>query len=106
MDENLFTFEQIDIETFRVILCNENHKVFRAHFPSNPILPGFLYLHICEKIFNHKIVEVKKIKFISFSKPNDILLLKYENKNEAYNVTFSSFGKKVCTLSYKIIKGI
>jgi 3-hydroxymyristoyl/3-hydroxydecanoyl-(acyl carrier protein) dehydratase len=105
MIENLFTFKKIGAKIYEITLTDENHPIFKAHFPNNPILPGFIYVNMCEYLLNHHIVYIKKAKFINFSKPNDILLLKYEKSNEVYNIIFTCKDKNICTISYKIDKG-
>jgi len=65
----------------RVLLSDENHTVFKAHFPSRPILPGFVHLEIISDIFNLEINGVKKAKFTGLVLPSQILLyIKNGNK--------------------------
>lgn len=58
---------------FKIKFSDENHPIFKAHFPDNPILPGFLQIDISQKLFNLKLQKIKKAKFINIVKPNDIL---------------------------------
>lgn len=48
---------------------NKNNKIFKAHFPENPIMPGACLVEIakdlCEKHLN-KHLNIKKIKSVKF----------------------------------------
>jgi len=64
-----------------VELCDEKHAVFKAHFPSNPILPGFVHLDIIEDAFELQLSGVKKAKFSALVHPRAILTYKKVNTN-------------------------
>ncbi len=65
---------------------HSSHQVFQAHFPNNPILPGFLHLDLFEELFNIEIKGVKKAKFLHFISPNMIIYIqKNKNKISVYN---------------------
>lgn len=101
MYKTIFTCKKIDFDKFEIILNNKEHPIFKAHFPKNPILPGFMYFNICEEALGHEIVYIKKAKFISFSKPKDELILAYKYKNGLFNVVFTCKDKNICTIVYK-----
>ncbi|MDR2100448.1 MAG: hypothetical protein LBP40_06465 [Campylobacteraceae bacterium] len=104
MDTNLYTIKKTS-NGFDITLSDSEHSLFKAHFEGNPILPGFIFFHICEAAAKHKIVEVVRAKFISFAKPNDILHLSIAQKEEIFYAVFERSEKKICTISYKIFKG-
>lgn len=56
-----------------VLLSDENHPIFKAHFPQKPILPGFVHLEIVSDIFNLNITGVKKAKYNELVLPSQIL---------------------------------
>jgi len=56
-----------------VVLSDAEHPVFKAHFPNNPILPGFVHLEIITELFDLKIDVIKKAKFSGFVKPLECL---------------------------------
>ncbi len=66
---------QNDVEAV-VRLSDENHPVFRAHFPTKPIMPGFIHFEIISKVFGVEITSIKKAKFLKLVKPNEILTYK------------------------------
>ncbi|MCD6173242.1 MAG: hypothetical protein J7J96_05530 [Sulfurimonas sp.] len=79
----------------KVELSGEEHPIFKAHFPSNPILPGFMHLEIISEVFNIEITQIKKAKFIEIVRPNQ--LLKYKKENNKFSVFVGE--KKVATFS-------
>lgn len=56
-----------------VKLSDENHPVFKAHFPNHPILPGFANFDIVSDAFDLKITSIKKAKFLNPATPNQTL---------------------------------
>lgn len=56
-----------------VLLSDESHPVFQAHFPSNPILPGFVHLEIVEELFEFQITTIKKAKYSAPVLPSQTL---------------------------------
>ncbi|MDR1461092.1 MAG: hypothetical protein LBI78_05550 [Campylobacteraceae bacterium] len=101
MDTNLYNIQTINGNNFEVCLSNESHPVFKAHFSNNPILPGFIFLHICESALNITITEIARVKFITFVKPCDILVLNISQKKDKIHAEFICKDKKVCTLNFK-----
>lgn len=101
MDTNLYIIKKHD-DKFRILLSGEEHSLFKAHFEGNPILPGFIFFHICEHAMGHTIAEVVRAKFITFAKPNDILELHVTQKEENFYAVFEREDKKICIITYKI----
>jgi 3-hydroxyacyl-[acyl-carrier-protein] dehydratase len=102
MDTNLYSIKALNISgSFEIRLKDKSHSVFKAHFPNNPILPGFIFLHICENALNIAMVEVVKAKFISFAKPCDILMLNALQKEDKIYAEFTCKDKKICSLIFK-----
>lgn len=64
-----------------VRLSDASHPVFQAHFPSNPIMPGFVHLDIIEDVFSFEVTSVKKAKYSAVVLPSEELTyLKDTNK--------------------------
>ncbi|MDR0408273.1 MAG: hypothetical protein LBH45_05125 [Campylobacteraceae bacterium] len=101
MDTNLYNIETINDSNFEIRLSDKLHPVFKAHFPNNPILPGFVFLHICESVLNVVMAEIVRAKFISFAKPCDILTLNISQKEDKTHAEFTCKDKKICTLIFK-----
>ncbi|MAD41098.1 MAG: hypothetical protein CL623_01730 [Arcobacter sp.] len=83
-------------------LSAKNHPVFKAHFPDNEILPGFLQIDIIAEIFTHQIISIKKAKFISLILPNDIIEYNItSNSNNKYKIIINKSDKKVSEIIYE-----
>lgn len=79
--DGLYTLVSLSDTRAEVLLSDANHPVFKAHFPSKPILPGFVHFEIVEDAFNIKIVAVKKAKFKALVLPSQKLIyIKKDNK--------------------------
>ena len=77
--------------SFKVTIeLNDKHKIFKGHFPGNPIVPGVCMIQIVKEILskllkkNLFLSEGSNIKFISVIKPeiNKILNIDYKIKQE------------------------
>lgn len=73
MLSNLFHLIQQENNFFSIKLSDANHPVFKAHFPSNPLLPGFMIIEIFAKVQNCEINKIQKVKFTKPALPNDEL---------------------------------
>ena len=72
----------------RVLLSDENHPIFKAHFENNPILPGFIHLEIIADVFDVEITGVKKAKFSNLVRPSQTLF--YVRDGQKIKVTSAS----------------
>ena len=97
--QNLYTINFIKKEKenieFKVTFSNENHKVFKAHFPNNPLLPGFMQIDILSTALKLKIIEIKKAKFLKPILPNDSVLYLIKIKDKNLNVKVEKENKKI-----------
>ncbi len=75
-------------------LSDENHPVFKAHFPTKPIMPGFIHFEIVSKVFNFEIKSIKRAKFLKLVKPGETLVYK-RNKNR-----FEVFSDDIIVASF------
>ncbi len=82
---NLYTIKFKSNSKVIVELSNEEHPVFKAHFPNNPILPGFVHFDIISDTFNIQLTTIKKAKFIKIALPSQILI--YEKNNNKFTVS-------------------
>ncbi|MFA7082968.1 MAG: 3-hydroxyacyl-ACP dehydratase [Arcobacteraceae bacterium] len=74
-------------------LTDASHEVFKAHFPNNPILAGFLQVDLIETLFKLEIKKIKRLKFLHIIKPNVTLTFKKNNQ------TFTIFNENELKLS-------
>jgi len=82
--DKLYKIESVSQTQGSVILSDEEHPVFKAHFENNPILPGFVHLEIIADLFNLEIQSIKKAKFSGFVKPSQ--RLEYVKKGNRVSV--------------------
>ena len=67
-------------ETKAIIkLSDENHPLFKAHFPTMPIMPGYVNFEIVADVFDLDITTIKKAKFLKTALPNQTLTYKKNN---------------------------
>ena len=78
--DGLYTIVEKSVNKGSVVLSDASHPVFKAHFPSNPILPGFIHLEIIEELFDIQITGIKKAKYSALVLPSERLDYIKENK--------------------------
>ncbi len=71
--DNLYTIEHKDENSITIKFNNKNHPIFKAHFPTEPVLPGYLNFDIVGDIFNIEIKAIKKAKFLKKILPNQTI---------------------------------
>jgi 3-hydroxyacyl-[acyl-carrier-protein] dehydratase len=71
--DGMYTLIEKKDDTVRVMLAESTHPIFQAHFPSKPILPGFVHLEIISTLFNVEISKIKKAKFLDLVLPSQAL---------------------------------
>ncbi len=71
--DGLYSVVEVSETEAIVLLADSNHPVFKAHFPSNPILPGFVHLEIISEVFKINITGVKKAKYTNLVLPSQTL---------------------------------
>lgn len=75
MIEDFYNIEKIEHERREMefkVRFNAEHRIFKAHFPSNPVVPGVCLLQICTNIllsnFSYKL-KLNKVVNIKFKHP-------------------------------------
>jgi len=81
---DLYSIEFKDDTKAIIKLSDSNHPVFKAHFPTKPILPGFINFDIVSELFDLDINKIKKAKFIKIIEPNQTLT--YEKNGNSFKV--------------------
>jgi 3-hydroxyacyl-[acyl-carrier-protein] dehydratase len=81
--DSLYTIQKISAENGSVkatIKLNEDHEIFKAHFPSQPVLPGACMLQMIKEILETALTvklqlsKAGEIKFLSMIQPSDTAL--------------------------------
>ena len=104
--ERLFKITEISwsedkSELRAVIELNEEHDIFKGHFPGNPVLPGVCHLEIVGDLLyeafgiKYRLKIAKNIKFLNFINP-------LVQKSLSYHLEISDFGgdKSIIASSY------
>jgi len=101
MLENLYKTLYNNTTEASVTLSDANHPIFKAHFPSQPLLPGFVHFEIVSALFGLEIIAIKKAKFTQMVLPNETLVYK---KNKL-NFTVFAHEKQVAKFSLEVRLG-
>jgi len=67
----LYNILKHEDEKIEVQLADESHPIFQAHFPENPILPGFCHIEILAEILSDDISKIVLLKLKKKSLPNE-----------------------------------
>lgn len=98
--KEIFTILQKGEKYCKIGLRDENHPIFKAHFPNNPILPGFVLLEIASSVFGKEDKEIKKAKFLRQILPQSILEFNLEDKPKSIKVAVLQNEIKVAEIIY------
>jgi len=90
-----------DSDKVIVEFTSKDHPVFMAHFPQNPILPGFLLIDVISEILQDSVIKIVLSKFISPIVPNDIIGYNIERKMKRKIITVFKNDKKVSEIIYE-----
>lgn len=82
--DKLYTLLHKDEASAVVEFCDESHPIFKAHFPTQPILPGFIHFEIVADVFDLDITTIKKAKFTKIITPSQTI--KYERNDNKFRV--------------------
>lgn len=100
---NLYSFNVLkkenDYAEIEVLFADKSHEIFKAHFPDNSLLPGFLQIDIISEILSIDVVEVKKAKFLQAILPEDKVTYFVKIKDKTFNVKIEKENKKCSEFS-------
>lgn len=83
------------------MFANENHPIFKAHFPMNAIVPGFILLEISAEILDIEIVKIIKAKFLKNIAPLSVLWFEIQTTGNTLKIRVSQNEQKVAELTYE-----
>ena len=101
MIEGIYWIIERSEERVVIKLAEKNHPLFSAHFPGNPILPGFVQIEIVADIVGESIVGIHYSKFISHLFPNDILVCEIRKEGTVTRAKILKDSKKVSEIAYE-----
>jgi 3-hydroxyacyl-[acyl-carrier-protein] dehydratase len=87
LSRDFYILKEISSSSWEVILTDASHRVFQAHFKSNPLVPAFLQMDIFGQIQSKKIIKIDRAKFKIPILPNDRVVYKIAKKiDDRYRV--------------------
>lgn len=101
---NLYTVIKSTPNQIVIKLGNKEHPVFKAHFPNQPILPGFLQIDIISNILNDKIIKIIYSKFLAPIYPNDEIIVDINTFNKEKTITIEKNKKKITKMKYEFLE--
>ena len=87
--------------SFSIMFADENHPIFKAHFPSHPIVPGFILMDISAQILKIEIVKIIKAKFLKNIAPLSVLWFDTQINANTLKIRVSQNEEKVAELTYE-----
>jgi len=88
-------------DTCTIQFTHAEHKIFLAHFPHNPIVPGFALIDALAEVFEDTIIHIKKSKFIAHILPNDTIHCFVNITHKTKHIVIKKNNKKVSEISYE-----
>lgn len=79
-------YTENDEQVYVVKFSSKIHPIFKAHFPSNSLLPAFKHIDIAGELLNKTIIEIKKAKFINPILPDDEIIFFIKDKGNIFTV--------------------
>lgn len=101
LTQQLYRYTQDADDIFSVVLADETHPVFKAHFESYPLLPAFLQLDIAAEILNCNVKGILRSKFMEPLFPNDTLTLQREEKSGKSKIRWIKNGKIASEITFE-----
>lgn len=99
----LYTLVEQNDEQFCIRLADKHHSVFQAHFPDNPLLPGFMLLDISEKHFQLRLKKIKKMTFLAAVLPQDCLTFSKQLNADRLQIDITKQGERVAVITGQIV---
>jgi len=86
LTQQLYTLIMQDEVQAVIVLADEMHPIFKAHFEGNPLLPAFLQVDIVGQIFGFEIIGISRSKFMEPLKPLDEVVIHLEKRPQGIKV--------------------
>lgn len=80
LTQQLYTLVNQEESQALILLADETHPIFKAHFEGNPLLPAFLQVDIVAEIFGLQVSGISRSKFMEPLKPLDQVVIRLEKR--------------------------
>lgn len=97
-----------DVEWQGCITFNPSHRIFKGHFPGQPVVPGACLIDLVQDMFAQHIllpvqlINASMVKFIQPVLPETVLLLKLKWVEATGQFTLNASATTVGTTVFKI----
>ena len=81
MTSKLYNVVSKDDEIIILQSTDDSHPIFKAHFPSHPILPGFCHIEMLSEVLSDEVTEVVLLKLRKKTLPNEKVFYNIINKD-------------------------
>ncbi len=81
LHDDIYTVVEHSDNKVIVELADELHPVFKAHFPQNPILPGYMQIDIIVSILDAELEQIVGAKFMKIVHPKEQITYHISYKN-------------------------
>ena len=98
---DFYTIIAHDETRFCIKLSDASHPIFQAHFPTYPIVPGFILLDISAEVLGIEIFKIKKTKFLQNIAPQSVLYFDVTRKENVFKIIITQNEQKVAELHYE-----
>lgn len=102
LTEQLYTHVIQAENRVKIILADESHPVFKAHFEGNPLLPAFLQVDIAAEILGIRVKGITRSKFMEPLLPHDELVLEHEERLGKIRVRWMKNDKMASEITLEV----
>lgn len=86
--QQLYVIDSKEINSAVIVLADENHLIFKAHFEGNPLLPAFLHVDIASEVFGFEVTGIVRSKFMEPLLPSDEVVVSIEPHSSGVKVKY------------------
>lgn len=102
LTNQLYTLIKKEETQALIILGDETHPIFKAHFEGNPILPAFLQVDIVAEIFGLNIIGINRSKFMEPLRPLDEVLIHLEKSVTGIKAKLLKHEQICCEMNLEV----
>lgn len=102
LTQQLYTLVMQEDAKALIVLADETHPIFKAHFEGNPLLPAFLHVDIVAEIFGLEIIGISRSKFMEPLKPLDEVMIRLEKRPQGIKVRLMKEDRTCSEMSLEV----
>lgn len=98
---DIMELESLENKLNAKIKLNSKHRIYKGHFPSNPVTPGVVQIQMVKEILEYffkkelKLISVSRCKFLRILNPNEnpVVTFQMEISNLENKIKVSATGE-------------